>query len=139
MDEKFEHALEEVASSIDQYVGIVNDTSSKQYDDFNQNIKKAFGASLQQIQDVITNLNEELEASKEKAVKMEKEMNEVDFNAKKRNEEVKDKMEVERCVIEMVSWVSEQLQNQQYNDKLQQVYKAATTANIRSPKPVSQK
>ena len=35
MDEKFEEALNEVAASIDQYVGIVNETSSKQYDDFN--------------------------------------------------------------------------------------------------------
>ena len=107
MDDKFEHALEEVATSIDAYVGIVNDTSSKQYDDFNQNIKKAFGVSLQQIQDVITGLNEEVEGQKEKMGKMEKEMNDIDYNAKKSVEEMKDKMEVERCVMEMVSWVSE--------------------------------
>lgn len=36
-------------------------------------------------------------------------MNEIDYNAKKSIEEMSDKMEVERCVIEMVSWVSEQL------------------------------
>jgi len=29
MDAKFEEALKEVAESIDQYVGVVNDTSSK--------------------------------------------------------------------------------------------------------------
>ena len=32
-------ALEEVAQSIDNYVNIVNDTSNKQYEDFNENIK----------------------------------------------------------------------------------------------------
>ena len=127
MDDKFDHALEEVATSIDQYVGIVNDTSSKQYDDFNQNIKKAFGASLQQIQDVITNLNEEVEQNKEKMQKFEKEMNDIDYNAKKSVEETKEKMEVERCVMEMVSWVSEQLNNVQNNDKIMNMYKAATS------------
>jgi hypothetical protein len=35
------------------------------------------------------------------------EINEVDYNAKKSIEEVKDKMDVERCVMEIVSWVSE--------------------------------
>jgi low affinity Fe/Cu permease len=35
MDEKFEESLRAVADSINSYVGIVNDTSSKQYDDFN--------------------------------------------------------------------------------------------------------
>lgn len=43
MDEKFEESLRAVADSINSYVGIVNDTSSKQYDDFNQNLKSAFG------------------------------------------------------------------------------------------------
>jgi hypothetical protein len=38
---------------------------------------------------------------------MEKEMNDIDYNAKKSVEEMQDKMAVERCVIEMVSWVSE--------------------------------
>ncbi len=56
---------------------------------------------------MITNLHEELETSKTKITAMEKEMNEIDFNAKKSVEEVQDKMAVERCVIEMVSWVSE--------------------------------
>jgi len=46
MDEKFEEALQEVATSIDNYVGIVNETSNKQYDDFNNNLKKAFGQNL---------------------------------------------------------------------------------------------
>jgi len=55
----------------------------------------------------LANLNEELEHAKEKNAKLEKEMNDVDYNAKKSVQDVKDKMEVERCVIEMVSWVSE--------------------------------
>ena len=42
MDEKFEEALNTVAESIDNYVNIVNDTSAKQYEDFNSNIKEAF-------------------------------------------------------------------------------------------------
>ena len=61
---------------------------------------------------MITNLHEELETSKTKITAMEKEMNDIDYNAKKSVEEMQDKMAVERCVIEMVSWVSEQLTNQ---------------------------
>ena len=34
-----------------------------------------------------------------------------------------DKMDVERCVLEMVSWVSEQLTNQQVVDNLNKVAK----------------
>ena len=56
---------------------------------------------------MITSLHGQLEASKEKQVKMEKELNDVDYNAKKSIEEMQDKMDVERCVMEMVSWVSE--------------------------------
>lgn len=47
MDEKFEEALLEVANSIDKFAATINDNSSKQYDDFNNNLKKAFGANLQ--------------------------------------------------------------------------------------------
>lgn len=36
-------------------------------------------------------------------------INEVDYNSKKNIEELGDKMEVERCVMEMVSWVAEQV------------------------------
>ena len=70
---------------------------------------------------MITGLHEEVEASKQKLAKMEKEMNDIDFNAKKSVEEMQDKMAVERCVIEMVSWVSEQLTNQQVVDNLNKV------------------
>ena len=63
---------------------------------------------MQQLQDMITTLNEELEASKEKLSKMEEEMNEDDYNTKKNMDELWDKIQVERCVNEMVGWVSEQ-------------------------------
>lgn len=58
---------------------------------------------------MITNLHEELETSKEKQAKLEKEVNDVDYNAKKEMENMRDKMDVERCVMEMVSWVSESI------------------------------
>ena len=34
-DLKFEEAINEVAGEIDKYVQVVNDTSTKQYDEFN--------------------------------------------------------------------------------------------------------
>ena len=49
MDDKFEEALKEVAKGIDDYVGIVNDTSNKQYEDFNKKLKDSFGDNLKQI------------------------------------------------------------------------------------------
>ena len=49
------------------------------------------------------------------------ELNEVDYNAKKSVEELSEKMEVERCVIEMVSWVTDQIQNNETNDRLNKV------------------
>ena len=111
MDSKFEDALNEVAASIDQYISMVNDTSSKQYDDFNTKIREGFGKNMQQVQDVVKTLHDELEIAKGKVTQLEKDINEVDITAKKGVEQVKDQMEVERCVVEMVSWVSEQLSN----------------------------
>mmetsp|Transcript_45408 Transcript_45408/g.33189 ORF Transcript_45408/g.33189 Transcript_45408/m.33189 type:complete len:89 (+) Transcript_45408:274-540(+) len=49
MDDKFEHAFDEVAAQIDKYMGYSNEQQNKQYDDFNQHIKNAFGSSLKQI------------------------------------------------------------------------------------------
>ena len=40
-----------------------------------------------------------------------------------------EKMEVERCVMEMVSWVSESLQNQQYNQQLKKTLRKVKRAN----------
>ena len=104
-------------------MSIVNDTSNKQYEDFNADIKRTFSQNLQQIQDMITGLHKELEQSKVKMSEMEKEVNAVDMEAKKGVEKVSDRMEVERCVVEMVSWVSEQLTNQQVVDNLNKVAK----------------
>lgn len=78
IDMKFEEALKEVAESIDQYVGVVNDTSSKQYDDFNKNLKTEFGKNLEQIQNILNNLRTELDQNNEKFVEMQKGINEVD-------------------------------------------------------------
>ena len=39
--------------------------------------------------------------------KMQMDINEVDYSSKKNIEELNDKMEIERCVNELVSWVSE--------------------------------
>lgn len=73
---------------------------------------------------MITSLHGELEQSKEKQSKLEKELNDVDYNSKKSVEEIQDKMDVERCVIEMVSWVSEQLNNQQHVEQMTLLHKS---------------
>jgi hypothetical protein len=52
-------------------------------------------------------------------------MNDIDYNAKKSIAKMEDKMEVERCVMEMVSWVSEQLNNLAFNDSILKTYNAA--------------
>ena len=72
---------------------------------------------------MITSMHGEQENTKEQMQKIEKEVNEVDFNAKKKLEEVNDKIEVDRCVFEMVSWVSEQLTNVQVVQNLNKVAK----------------
>ena len=35
--------ITDIVKTVQKYVGTVNDTSSKQYDDFNKNLKEAFG------------------------------------------------------------------------------------------------
>jgi hypothetical protein len=71
----------------------------------------------------VTQLHVELEGSKVKMSKLEKEINDVDFNQKKNVEEMNEKLEVERCVIEMVAWVSEDLTNKQVVENLNKVAK----------------
>jgi hypothetical protein len=46
MDSKFEEAISEVVKSMQQYVGVVNDTSSLQYQDFNKSLKESFGFNM---------------------------------------------------------------------------------------------
>ena len=48
-------------------------------------------------------------------------MNDVDYNSKKKIKETDDKMEIERCLMELVGWVAEQSSNNVYNDKLVQL------------------
>jgi len=107
LDEKYEEALQEVAGSIDKYIGIVNDTSNKQYEDFNKNLKNEFGKNLEQIQDILNNLRDEIDGQKEKVNGIEHSINEVEVNNKKDIDKVRDKIEVERLVSEMVGWIAE--------------------------------
>ena len=46
MDTKFENSIMEIVKSLSGYVGTVNDTSSKQYEDFNKNLRESFSMSL---------------------------------------------------------------------------------------------
>lgn len=49
MDTKYDAAILDIVKTVEKYVGTVNDTSSKQYEDFNKNLKEAFGYNMQQI------------------------------------------------------------------------------------------
>ena len=49
LDVYYKQAIEEIAESIDSYIGVVNDTSNKQYEDFNKNLKAEFGKVSYQI------------------------------------------------------------------------------------------
>lgn len=49
LETKYDLSISEVASAIDQYVGVVNETSNKQYEDFNTKLKGDFKASIEQI------------------------------------------------------------------------------------------
>lgn len=53
--------------------------------------------------------------------KLETQLAEIDKNAKQKINEMHDRVEVERCVQEMVSWVSEQITNQQVVENLNKV------------------
>lgn len=108
LDQKFEEALQEVASSIDNYIGVVNDTSNKQYEDFNKNLKSEFGKNLEQIQDILNNLRDEIDGQKEKVNDIEKSVNQVEVGNKKDLDRVKERIEIERVVSEMVAWVAEE-------------------------------
>ena len=87
---------------------MVNDTSSKQYDDFNKNLKNEFGKNLEQIQTILNDLRTELDQSHEKQGEMERVINSVDVEGQKRLDKVRDQIEIERVVNEMVSWVAEE-------------------------------
>jgi hypothetical protein len=108
LDDKYEEALQEVASSIDNYIGIVNDTSNKQYEDFNKNLKTEFGKNLEQIQDILNNLRDEIDGQKEKVNGIELAVNKVEVKGKKDVEKVRERMEIERLVSELVGWVAEE-------------------------------
>jgi len=77
-DEKLEEEMKAVAESIEQYIGVVNDTSKNQYDDFNKNLKAEFGKNLEDIQSVLNSMREEIDQNNEKFVQVEKTINKVD-------------------------------------------------------------
>jgi hypothetical protein len=116
LDEKYEQALEEVASSIDNYIGVVNDTSNKQYEDFNKNLKSEFGKNLEQIQDILNNLRDEIDGQKEKVNDIEVQVNDIDVDNKKNIDKVNDQIEIQRIVNAMVSWVSEEKDIQKFEE-----------------------
>ena len=128
MDDKFEEALDQVAKSMNQYSekagsqkGSVKSEPAKDFDDLNQKLETKFGQNVKQIQDSLTQLNTDLKTSKDRVQKLETQLAEIDQNAKKKINEMHDRVEVERCVQEMVSWVSEQLTNQQVVENLNKV------------------
>ena len=110
LDEKYEEALLEVANSIDSYIGVVNDTSNKQYEDFNKNLKTEFGKNLEQIQDILNNLRDEIDGQKEKVNDIELNIHKTEVNSKKSIDKVRERIEIERLVNDLVSWVAEEKQ-----------------------------
>ncbi|CDW87201.1 UNKNOWN [Stylonychia lemnae] len=115
---KYETMFGEMDQAIISVLASTQKSLNEQLDDLNTQIKTRTAETINKLQEVIQGLNAEVQESKEKIAKNEKEINEVDFNAKKANEEVKDKIEVTKCVQEMVAWVSEQLVSQQMTDNL---------------------
>lgn len=118
MDTKFEVALQELVENIEKFVTNQENTTTSQYQGFNDLLQEAMTKHTEQVDELVKQLNVDIQDSKAKIQAVEKEINEVDINAKKSVEKVQDKIEVERCVMEMVSWVSEQLTNQQVVDNL---------------------
>ena len=106
-EEKFDAMFGDIEKALMSLVEGTNNTINEKLEDMNSTLRGSFADSFNKMQDIIKTLNAEVQENKEKLAKNEKEINEVDFNAKKQNEEVKEKMEVNRCIEEMVSWVSE--------------------------------
>lgn len=108
MDTKYEDSIMEVAQSLNKYVSAVNDQSATLYQDFNQNLKDAFGMNMQQIQDTIANITEELSAAKGQITVLTNLLEAVDINGRKSLSELNDKMEVGLLLSDLVSRVAEQ-------------------------------
>eukprot|EP00347_Sterkiella_histriomuscorum_P013165 403365759 len=108
MDSKFEDSIMEVAQSLNKYVGAVNDSSANLYQDFNKNLKEAFGQNMQQIQDTIGSITEEISAAKSQLNVLTNKVEDVDINGRKQISELNDKMEVGRLLSDLVGRVAEQ-------------------------------
>jgi len=101
--------------------GSVKSEPAKDFEELNSKLETKFGQNVKQLQDTLTQLNSELKTSKDKLQKVEQSVADIDKNAKQKINEMHDRVEVERCVQEMVSWVSEQLTNQQVVENLNKV------------------
>ena len=78
----------------------------------NEKLGNEFGENVKNIQEMLHTMNTELESNKVKLSQVEKDVADVTM-----------KVEVDRCVQEMVSWVSEQMVNQQVVENLNKVAK----------------
>ena len=76
---KFEEALKEVGEGIDMYTGLMKENQTKQYQDFNQDLKQEFGKNLENIQNILNNYRQELDQNNEKFVEVSKTINTVDL------------------------------------------------------------
>jgi hypothetical protein len=64
--------------------------------------------------------------------KLESVVNDNDFNAKKNLEELDEKVQVERCVNEMVAWVAESVQLTDNAKKMNKMNKNIATATSKA-------
>lgn len=108
-EEKFDAMFNDVEKALLSLVQTTHNTINEKLEEMNETLRGSVAENINKLQDIIKGLNAEVQENKEKLAKNEKEINDVDFNAKKLNEEAKEKMEVNRCIQEMVAWVSEQL------------------------------
>jgi predicted nucleic acid-binding Zn-ribbon protein len=73
----------------------------------NEKLEAQFGKNVKQLQDSLTQVSNDLKANKQAMAKVEADLKTLETTAKKQVKEISDRGEVERCVQEMVSWVSE--------------------------------
>ena len=103
------------------FVGQINQSSTDQYQQFNQALKDSFGANLQQIQETIQNLSEEVMVTKQQMTEVTNRLEDVDLQGRKGLAELSDQVEIERMMNELVSWVAEEqkwwmnMMERQYN------------------------
>ena len=98
-----------------------NPPASVGFAELNEKLEAQFGKNVKQLQDSLTQVSNDLKANKQAMAKVESELKALEKSAKEQVKEISDRVEVERCVQEMVSWVSEQITNQQVVENLNKV------------------